>query len=302
MHGVYDKLLPNSDGALRDGGDMQMVKGRSLTGAAEGAVPALAVRGLVKTYDKHEAVRGIDFQVERGEIFGLLGPNGAGKTTTIEIIMGLREATAGRVEVFGLDTAANPRAARTLLGIQLQESDFFEHLTLAEQLRYLGACYGTRPDEMALLESVNLADRAKWKLKQLSGGQQQRFALAAALVNDPPMVLLDEPSTGLDPTARRQLWELIRGLRDSGHTVLLSTHYMEEAEVLCDRVAIMDSGLIAATDTPAALIDQLLATGFRRPVLARDATLEDVFMQATGHGFDEELADEVRAKAEKVKR
>ena len=255
--------------------------------AGEGA--ALAVHGLVKRYAEHEAVRGIDFEVKRGEIFGLLGPNGAGKTTTIEIIIGLREATAGSVSVFGIDTVSDPRAARGLIGIQLQESDFFEHLTLAEQLRYLGACYGMRPDTNALLTSVDLADRASWKLKQISGGQKQRFALAAALVNDPPLVLLDEPSTGLDPTARRQLWELIRGLRDEGHTVVLSTHYMEEAEILCDRVAIMDSGRIAAIDTPAALIDQLLATGFRRPVQARDATLEDVFMRATGHGFEDEV-------------
>ena len=263
-----------------------------LASASESGSPALSVRGLVKTYAQHEAVRGIDFEVKRGEIFGLLGPNGAGKTTTIEIIIGLREATAGKVEVFGVDTAANPAVARRLLGIQLQESDFFEHLTLAEQLRYLGACYGVRPDADALLATVNLGDRANWKLKQLSGGQKQRFALAAALVNNPPLVLLDEPSTGLDPTARRQLWELIRGLSDSGHTVLLSTHYMEEAEVLCDRVAIMDAGRITAIGTPSALIDALLATGFRRPVIAREATLEDVFMQSTGHSFEEEEAAE----------
>lgn len=250
--------------------------------------PALAVHGLIKRYKEHEAVRGIDFEVQQGEIFGLLGPNGAGKTTTIEIIIGLREATAGSVRVFGIDTVADARSARGTIGIQLQESDFFEHLTLAEQLSYLGACYGVRPDTGALLRSVNLAERAGWKLKQLSGGQRQRFALAAALVNDPPLVLLDEPSTGLDPTARRQLWDLILGLRANGHTVLLSTHYMEEAEVLCDRVAIMDLGRIAAIDTPAALVDQLLGTGFRRPVLAREATLEDVFMHVTGHGFGEE--------------
>ena len=253
--------------------------------------PALAVRQLRKNYAKHEAVRGIDFEVQRGEIFGLLGPNGAGKTTTIEIVIGLRPPTAGRVEIFGVDVTGEPAKARSLLGIQLQESDFFDHLTLAEQLDFLGACYGVKPDTQALLGYVNLADRAGWKLKQLSGGQKQRFALAAALVNDPKLVLLDEPSTGLDPTARRQLWDLIRALRDGGRTILLSTHYMEEAEVLCDRVAIMDLGTIAAIDSPDNLIEQLIASGFRREVEVRSATLEDVFMARTGHGFEDEKVE-----------
>lgn len=255
--------------------------------APSGTAPALAVRGLRKTYGSYEAVRGIDFEVQRSEIFGLLGPNGAGKTSTIEIIIGLRAATAGKVEVFGVDVGTDPAGARSLLGIQLQESDFFEHLTLSEQLGYLGACYGMKPDAAALLRLVHLEDRARWRLKQLSGGQQQRFALAAALVNDPALVLLDEPSTGLDPTARRDLWDLIRTLRDGGRTVVLSTHYMEEAETLCDRVAIMDQGLIAAIDTPTALIDRLIASGFRRAVQPREATLEDVFLNLTGHAFSE---------------
>jgi ABC-2 type transport system ATP-binding protein len=251
-----------------------------------GTEPALAIHGLRKSYGKYEAVRGIEFTVQRGEIFGLLGPNGAGKTTTIEIVTGLRKATAGSVALFGIDIAAEPARARALLGIQLQESDFFEHLTLAEQLRFLGACYGLQVDADRLLRYVDLADRAGWKLKQLSGGQKQRFALAAALVNDPPLVLLDEPSTGLDPTARRQLWDLIRSLQAGGRTIVLSTHYMEEAEELCDRVAIMDKGVVAGIDTPDALIDTLLATGFRREVLPRAATLEDVFLHLTGHGFE----------------
>jgi ABC-2 type transport system ATP-binding protein len=254
------------------------------------AAPALAIHGLRKRYGTYEAVRGIDIVVERGEIFGLLGPNGAGKTTTIEITIGLRRPTAGSIAVFGIDALAEQERARALIGIQLQESDFFEHLTLAEQLRYLGACYGVRPDIERLLRYVRLDDRARWRLKQLSGGQRQRFALAAALVNDPPLILLDEPSTGLDPKARRDLWGLIRELRDDGRTILLSTHYMEEAEVLCDRVAIMDRGTIAAIDTPAALIEGLLATGFRRQEQPRAATLEDVFLHLTGHGLEEEAA------------
>ena len=253
-------------------------------------VAALAVVDLRKTYGKFEAVRGVSFRVEEGEIFGLLGPNGAGKTSTIEMIIGLRPATAGSVSVFGADITRDQALARGMLGVQLQESEFFEHLTLAEQLRYLGACYGVKPDTDALLKAVDLGERASWKLKQLSGGQKQRFALAAALVNDPRLILLDEPSTGLDPAARRQLWNLIRRLRDSGHTILLSTHYMEEAEVLCDRVAIMDKGLVAAIDAPGKLIDELLATGFRRKVEVREATLEDVFLNRTGHSFDDEAA------------
>ena len=252
--------------------------------------PPLAVHGLRKQYSKHEAVRGIDFTVEQGEIFGLLGPNGAGKTTTIEIVIGLRKPTAGRAEIFGADVTTDATRARSMLGVQLQESDFYEHLHLDEQLDYLGACYGRKPNTAALLGYVGLADRARWKLKQLSGGQRQRFALAAALVNDPPLVMLDEPSTGLDPTARRQLWDLIWALRDDGRTVLLSTHYMEEAEVLCDRVAIMDQGSIAAIGTPLALIEQLVASGFRREVEVRAATLEDVFVHVTGHGFEDEPA------------
>lgn len=255
--------------------------------SATGA-PALAVHDLRKSYGSFEAVRGISFEVRPGEIFGLLGPNGAGKTSTIEILVGLRQATSGDVRIFGSDITRDSRAARSQLGIALQESDFFEHLQLREQLNYLGACYGVRPDPARLLGFVDLADRAKWRLKQLSGGQKQRFAIAAALVNEPRLVLLDEPSTGLDPAARRQLWELIRRLRDDGRTILLSTHYMEEAEQLCDRVAIMDRGLIAAIDTPAALIDQLLATGFKRPAEVREATLEDVFIHLTGHRFEDE--------------
>ena len=254
------------------------------------ASAALSVRDLHKNYGSFQAVKGISFSVAPGEIFGLLGPNGAGKTTTIEIIIGLRAATSGFVSVFGADVVKEKSLARGMLGVQLQESEFFEHLTLKEQLEYLGACYGVRPDAAALLALVDLQDRPGWKVKQLSGGQQQRFALAAALVNDPQLVLLDEPSTGLDPTARRQLWGLIRQLRDNGRTIVLSTHYMEEAEALCDRVAIMDKGLIAAIDSPAQLVDNLIATGFRRHVEVRGATLEDVFLNATGHTFGEEEA------------
>ena len=249
------------------------------------APPALAVSDLVKRYGDFTAVKAISFAVQQGEIFGLLGPNGAGKTSTIEMIEGLRTPTAGEISVLGRRLSANPRAVKRLLGAQLQSSDFFEHLTLIEQLDYLAACYDTRCDAQALLALVQLGERARQRVQQLSGGQQQRFAIAAALVNDPPLVLLDEPSTGLDPAARLELWALVRRLRDEGRTILLSTHYMEEAGALCDRVAIMDQGAIKALDKPALLIRALLDTGYRRPAPPREATLEDVFLVITGHSL-----------------
>ena len=249
---------------------------------------ALEVRDLVKRYGSFVAVQGISFAVQQGEIFGLLGPNGAGKTTTIEIIEGLRDASAGEVTVLGRRISADPRGVKRLIGAQLQHSDFFEHLTLLEQLDYLAACYDTRCDARALLDSVDLGVRPKLRVQQLSGGQQQRFAIAAALVNNPPLVLLDEPSTGLDPKARLDLWVLIRRLHDEGRTILLSTHYMEEAEELCDRVAIMDHGEIKALGAPPALIRALLDRGYRRAAPVREATMEDVFLDTTGHGFGDE--------------
>ena len=248
---------------------------------------ALEVHDLVKRYGSFEAVKGISFEVWRGEIFGLLGPNGAGKTSTIEIIEGLRQASSGEVSVLGRRISRDPRGVKQLIGAQLQASDFFEHLTLIEQLDYLAACYDTRCDARALLALVNLGDRPTVRVQQLSGGQQQRFAIAAALVNDPPLLLLDEPSTGLDPSARLDLWSLIRRLQAEGRTILLSSHYMEEAEALCERVAIMDLGRIVALDSPSRLIEDLIAQGYRRPAPVRDATLEDVFLVSTGHTFGE---------------
>jgi ABC-2 type transport system ATP-binding protein len=251
------------------------------------APPGLEIRNLVKRYGDAVAVAGISFSVAHGELFGLLGPNGAGKTTTIEIIEGLRTPTSGAVTVLGRSIASDPRGVKCLIGAQLQRSDFFEHLKLTEQLDFLAACYESRCDARALLRLVNLDDRAGARVQQLSGGQQQRFAIAAALVNDPALLLLDEPSTGLDPVARLDLWALIRRLRAEGRTILLTTHYMEEAEELCDRVAIMDRGAIVALGRPADLIEQLLASGYTRSTPMRAATLEDVFLATTGHGFVE---------------
>jgi ABC-2 type transport system ATP-binding protein len=216
--------------------------------------PIVQVSGLTKRYGAVTAVRQISFAVARGEIFGILGPNGAGKTTTLELIEGLRRPDAGTVVVDGVDVARDPRGARARVGVQLQEAGFFERLTVEETLRLFGAYHRRRLAPAPLIERVQLQDKRRALVRTLSGGQRQRLALAVALVNDPPLLFLDEPTTGLDPQARRNLWDLITRFRAEGRTVILTTHYMEEAERLCDRVAIMDHGRIIALDTPRALV------------------------------------------------
>jgi ABC-2 type transport system ATP-binding protein len=245
------------------------------------------VRDLRKSYGSVEAVRGISFEVAPGEVFGLLGPNGAGKTTTVEILEGLRKADGGSVIVAGTDVRRNPDAVKARIGVQLQSSGFPLHLTAREVIELFAACYERDVDARALLSEVDLADRADQLSDTLSGGQRQRLSIATALVNDPVVLFLDEPTTGLDPQARRNLWDLVRRIRDRGTTVLLTTHYMDEAEVLCDRVAIMDGGRLLELDTPAALIGQLLSRGFRKPVVQQQADLEDVFLDLTGHALRE---------------
>jgi ABC-2 type transport system ATP-binding protein len=246
--------------------------------------PVIEVAGLRKAYGARVAVDGISFAVQPGEVLGILGPNGAGKTTTVEILEGLRIADGGSARVAGIDVLRDPDAVKNVVGVQLQASSFFDQLSLAELLDLLGAIYGVAVDAPALLRRVDLADRAASEVRRLSGGQQQRFAVAAALVNNPRILFLDEPTTGLDPQARRHMWELIRSFHAEGTTIVLTTHSMEEAELLCDRVAIMDAGRIVALDMPAALVSALLARGFRRPAaVQRDATLEDVFLDLCGH-------------------
>jgi ABC-2 type transport system ATP-binding protein len=224
-----------------------------------GAQDVVTVHGLRKRYGDIVAVDGVGFAVRRGETFGIVGPNGAGKTTTLEIIEGLRQPDSGRVEVLGLDPQRQPAEVKQRIGVQLQASAYFDFLTLKEILELFGSFYRRRVPALQLLEMVGLRDRAGALLKQLSGGQQQRFSLAAAMVNDPEVVFLDEPTTGLDPQARRSLWDLVREMRSQGRTVILTTHYMEEAEALCDRVAIMDGGRIVALDSPEALVSRLEA-------------------------------------------
>lgn len=218
---------------------------------------AIKVSNLVKKFGDFTAVDGISFEVKQGEIFGILGPNGAGKTTTLEIIEGLQGPTSGETVVLGMDTRKLAAGVKERIGIQLQASAYFEYLTLYEILHLFGRFYPRRLDPMELLAKVELTEKAKSTVGSLSGGQKQRFTIAAALVNDPEVVFLDEPTTGLDPQARRNLWEFIQTIHDDGRTVILTTHYMEEAQLLCQRVAIMDMGGIVALDTPGKLVRAL---------------------------------------------
>ena len=238
------------------------------------------VRDLRKAYGDQVAVDGVTFAVETGERFGILGPNGAGKTTTLEIIEGLRPADSGEVTLLG--AAPWPRRADLLrrVGVQLQSSAFFEKLTAGEQVRTFADLYGApRARAAELLEEVGLADRDGTRTEDLSGGQKQRLSLACALVHDPEVVFLDEPTASLDPQARRNLWDLLGRLNASGRTVVLTTHHMDEAEELCDRVAIMDHGRVLALDTPAALV-----RGLGAPV--RVTVLADALPVAEAEAID----------------
>ena len=250
--------------------------------------PIIDVRDLRKSYGAIEAVRGISFAVEKGEIFGLLGPNGAGKTTTVEILEGLRRADSGTAVVAGVDVRADPVGVKDRIGVQLQSSAFPEHFTAKEMIELFAIFYRRTVDALALLRAVGLEDKAGQMAEKLSGGQRQRLSIAVAMVNDPQVLFLDEPTTGLDPQARRNLWDLVREIKARGTTVLLTTHYMDEAEVLCDRVAIMDAGRVLELDAPRALIGQLVGRGFTKPVVQQQADLEDVFLELTGHALRED--------------
>ena len=250
--------------------------------------PIISVKNLVKNYGNFNAVKGISFDVYEGEIFGLLGPNGAGKSTTLEIIETLREKTSGSIKVDGMDIDTSPAEIKKIIGVQLQTSGYYPGLNLLELIKLFGGLYNRKVDANAFLDSVNLRDKVKSKFKELSGGQKQRFSVATTLINEPKIIFLDEPTTGLDPQARRNLWELIRSIRDRGTTVIITTHYMDEAEYLCDRVAIIESGTIVALDAPDKLIDDLVASGFERPKEVKKANLEDVFIHLTGHSIKEE--------------
>jgi ABC-2 type transport system ATP-binding protein len=245
----------------------------------------ISVNNLTKKYGAFEAVKGISFDVREGEIFGLLGPNGAGKSTTLEIIETLRDKTSGTVTVDGIDLDKSPDEIKKIIGVQLQTSGYYPGLKLVELIDLFAGLYNQSVHPLELLDMVNLRDKAKAKYKELSGGQKQRFSIATTLINQPKIIFLDEPTTGLDPQARRNLWDLIRNIQSKGTTVIITTHYMDEAEVLCDRVAIIDAGTIIAMNSPDKLIDHLVATGFERPKEVKKANLEDVFINLTGHAL-----------------
>lgn len=252
------------------------------------SAPVIEVSDLRKSYGDFNAVKGVSFQVYEKEIFGLLGPNGAGKTTTLEIIETLRQKTSGNVTVCGYNIDKDANAIKRMIGVQLQAAGYYPSLTLLELIKLFAGLYNVDVVPMEMLQKVNLEEKAKSKYKELSGGQKQRFSIATTLINRPQVIFLDEPTTGLDPQARRNLWELIRQVRDAGTTVVITTHYMDEAEQLCDRVAVMESGRIIALDSPDKLIDDLVATGFERHKEVKKANLEDVFLHLTGHEWKEE--------------
>ncbi len=239
------------------------------------------VRNLTKRYGDFTAVDNISFEVRRGETFGILGPNGAGKTTTLEMIEGLKNISSGTVLVDGKDVEHDTHAVKSVIGVQLQASSFFEDLNLAETIDLFAALYGRTVDAMAMLGEVQLTEKAKNQVKELSGGQKQRFSIAVGLVNNPKVLFLDEPTTGLDPQARRNLWDLVTQIKKNGTTIVITTHYMDEAEILCDRIAIMDNAKIVALDTTQNLLRSVPPPPQKE--IRTTATLEDVFLKLTGH-------------------
>lgn len=249
--------------------------------------PIITVKNLAKKYGDFTAVNDISFEVYEGEIFGLLGPNGAGKTTTLEVIETLRDKTSGQITVDGFDVDRDAAAIKKRIGVQLQAAGYYPNLNLSELIELFSGLYGINKTAKEMLEKVALVDKAKAKYKELSGGQKQRFSIATTLINDPRIIFLDEPTTGLDPQARRNLWDLIREIRDNGTTVVITTHYMDEAEILCDRVAFVDGGRIIGIDTPDQFIDNLVASGFERKKEVKLANLEDVFINLTGKEWRE---------------
>lgn len=248
----------------------------------------IVVKNLKKHYGDKQAVDGVSFSVKKGEIFGILGPNGAGKTTTLEMMETLRPIDEGSVTIDGINVAEHPHKIKYLIGVQPQTPAFQDKTRLTEVIEMFAAAYGERVDAMAFLRDVDLEDKAKNYVEDLSGGQKQRLSITTALVHGPKVFFLDEPTTGLDPQARRNLWELIEKVRDKGISVIMTTHYMDEAEVLCDRIAVMDNGKIIALDTPRNLIKQLLNRGFHKSQHVEQANLEDVFIDLTGKGLRED--------------
>jgi ABC-2 type transport system ATP-binding protein len=242
----------------------------------------VTAQDLIKSYDKKRVVNKVSLSIFKGEVFGILGPNGAGKTTTLEMIEGMRPIDSGSAEIAGINVSKQPNKVRYIIGVQPQSPAFQDKTKAKEVLELFASAYGSKINAMELLGRVGLQEKANTYTENLSGGQLQRLSIAAALVHRPKVLFMDEPTTGLDPQARRNLWELVESVKQSGITVVLTTHYMEEAEALCDRVAIMDGGRVIAQDTPANLIHQLLGRGFKKQRVKQEATLEDVFIDLTG--------------------
>lgn len=247
----------------------------------------VVVKNLKKRYGDKQAVDGVSFEVQKGEIFGILGPNGAGKTTTLEMMETLRPIDSGEVVIDGVNVQKDPWKIKRLIGVQPQAPAFQDKTKLTEVIEMFAAAYGEKVDPMQFLRDVDLEEKAKSFVEDLSGGQKQRLSITTALVHGPKVFFLDEPTTGLDPQARRHLWDLIKKVRDRGISVIMTTHYMDEAEILCDRIAVMDNGKIVATDTPKNLIKQLLKRGFKKKEVVEQANLEDVFIDLTGKGLRE---------------
>ncbi len=247
----------------------------------------VSVKNLTKRYDEKTVVDGVSFEVKKGEIFGILGPNGAGKTTTLEMIETLRPIDGGSATIDGVNVAKQPDAIKRLIGVQPQSPAFQDKTKLREVVELFAAAYGEKVDVMQFLRDVDLEDKADQYVENLSGGQKQRLSITTALVHGPKVFFLDEPTTGLDPQARRHLWDMIEKIRERGVSVIMTTHYMDEAEILCDRIAVMDAGRIIALDTPKNLIKQLLKRGFTKKQEVEQANLEDVFIDLTGKGLRE---------------
>src|SRR6056300_151547 len=254
-------------------------------------MPIIEVTDLQKQYplpenksEKFYAVNGVSLAIAQGEIFGILGPNGAGKTTTLEMLEGLNDIDGGVATIDGISVNENPYKVKQVIGVQLQANEYFDNINLEELLSLFAALYNSTIDPMTLLAKVQLEEKARAKPASLSGGQKQRFSIACALVNDPKVLFLDEPTTGLDPQAKRNLWDLVRQLNVNGMTIVLTTHNMEEAEFLCDRLAIMDHGKIIAEGDPQELI---LKHAPEPPVAPMHGNLEDVFLSLTGHDLRE---------------
>jgi ABC-2 type transport system ATP-binding protein len=306
---LENKLIPN--GVARNN-DIKLITTAIQWRLVMNNESIVDVKGLKKRYGSFTAVNGVSFQVKKGEIFGLLGPNGAGKTTTIEMLVGLRKPDEGTATLSGFDVIKEVNKVKEVIGVQLQSTSLFELLKVEEILHLYGSFYPTHVDINGLIEDMLLTEKRNDRIKGLSGGQKQRLAIALALIHDPDIVFLDEPTTGLDPQARRTLWDIVLRLKERGKTIILSTHYMDEAHVLCDRIGIMDQGELIALDTPTNLVRKLQSTSsvefhlsnppeqdwFLKMDGVEDVSIKDNFVQLYTDDVQVTLTSLIHASAE----